>query len=327
MIRPARHIASAVLLFIAACGGDRAPRRDPSPPVVHRSTVDTSLHPEDFGDGAVRETLSCDLDGDGIAERVLVTLDTSGTHPADAIGDRVIVVARRNGTGDWAVVAIDTSRWTISVESRDVTGDRLPDLVLERSAGGNDPIASNGMAIISADGSYDRRIRTILSLRHGNPTLVNGADTGAAVAIHARLWPPLVPRTESFEYVDDILRFRQGIFRSDPVAREERFARLVRISLREYRTVRPLVRADTIRFDDSGAADWSAASRISALFPPAARILLYSLRCGDARGSEAFWSRERDYLRDRMPRAQFELLDSMRQRVMAGDDPLTEGME
>ncbi len=330
MARYATHTVSILLLLIGACGGDRESPRVPPTDAIRRSTAPhepkTGENP-DLEEGVLRAILTRDINGDGSPERVLVALDSTETHPADAIADRVVVMTRIDGSTTWTVAAIDSSRWTISVECRDVTGDHLPDLVLTRSAGGNDPVASVGLAVISSDGSDDRRIRTVLSLRHGDPIVVDSSEDEATVVVRARLWPPQVPRTESFEYMDDILRFSRGIFRSDLGLRQSRFRSLLRNAMTEYRSIRPLHRGDTSRYADSLEVEWSSEPRTSPLFPPAARVLLYALKSGDVEGGDLFWRREQEYLRKRLPRGQFELLDSMWQRALAGGDHISEGME
>lgn len=330
MVRITLHIALLLFLAAAGCADDRhGDVRSPDPARSERSPADTVFRAESFlnrGD-SLTGLLSGDLDADARPEKIILSLDPGEHPPPGAIANRVVVVSRAHDSAGWDVVATDTSRWTTSATVRDVTGDRIADLVLLRNGGGNDVVATRGAGVVSSDGSDHRRIRTVLSLRHGAPTFIEQGKGVILVNVHKTLWPPLVPRTASIEYLDDVLRFREGIFRSDPETREKRFERLAQQALQKYRSMSLQYRGDTLRSIDSVQNEGYRQAIGSSLFIPVALVLLYTHRGHSSTVGESFWQKERNFLQRRMPKEQFDILDSMSNRLLAGDDPATEAME
>lgn len=306
-----------LLASIVACGDRQQAPREPARS-MRGDIVDTMFRADTFAAGGrVQRVIDCDLDGDGESEKIVVVLSHTDGAPSQALGNRVVVVARSRESGLWVSAVVDSSRWTTSLALRDVTGDHLHDIVMDRNSGGNDPIASLGMGVISAHGG---NIRTVLSLRHGAPVFIDSSQGRGVVGVMGKLWPPMTARSESVDYLDDVLAFRDGLFRTARATNQARFARLTKESLRSYRAMRPSFVGDTARFSDSAREVAGEPEPTSPLFTPAALVFLYARRCGDISMAEIFWNREKLFLRSRMPPEQWNVLDSFSMRLMAGDN-------
>jgi len=264
------------------------------------------------------------LDGAGEDEHILALIASEDNAPSFAIADRVLVIAREPSTRRWHVVHTDSTHWTSGLIFRDVTGDGLPDLLLQRHGGGNDPVATEGLAVVSAHGGP---LRSVLSLRHGAPRVVT-VDRGAVgIEVYGRLWPPLVPRAQSTEFLDDILVFDNGLFRTDRKVGHVRFLAMARDAVRDYEAMRVQCLGDTVQFKDSAESNSDLLAYASPLFTPAARVLLYARRHGAYRMAERFWSNEREFLGRRLATEQYRALDSMSTRLVLGFQAHTEALQ
>ena len=205
--------------------------------------------------------------------------------------------------------------WIASLDLRDVTGDGRPELMVPTYSGGNDMVASNGLAIFSGDGGG---IRTIFQRPDGDPTLTELEHAkGEGVMVHDELWPAFAAHVDAVEYLSDILAFRDGSYVSIRREQTRRFADEAGAYLREYRDEREKFAADTIAVAGTSAPQPTPTIEgMHPLFKPAALAMLSFGTASDLRSLRSFWTSEREYLLRRIPPDQFAELEAIYSRMV-----------
>jgi hypothetical protein len=270
-----------------------------------------------LGEGRTLDTLfELDLDGDGDIEYIVTSIDRHDGVPKRARADKLQIYSWHPASADYRPLEEDTLRWITGLDLRDVTGDGRVDLLVRCDGGGTDPIATEGLSIVSGDGGT---IRRVLSLAHGAPEIAPlPSMTGSAILTHGRLWPPLVSLAGSVPYLEDLLGYRGGRFRSLRSEHPEKFLTLARGAEYNYRQLRQRHAGDTLRYTDSALAALrdSLVDEGSPLFTPAALVLLGYGRAGREESLRGFWRQEGGYLQRRMPTAQWTALNSIFERTV-----------
>lgn len=311
----------AFLLVSLIAGGCSDREKRPDDPPARRDTVhvynDTLFHLPEFSDGRrLDTTLTADLDGDGRDEHIVTSIAPDSILPPGSRADRLQIFSYDPASRRHAEVLIDSLDWASSIELRDVTGDGLPELIVRTYAGGNDPVASNGLAIYSGDGGS---IRATFKRASGDPVLARIENMqGEGVMVHEELWPDFAAHVDATEYLSEILAFRDGGYVS--VRKEQRriFEGAAEKFLKNYGELRGRFIADTAAVTGGGVAGTPATiDGVHPLFNPAALVMLSFGYGGDLRSLRSFWSSERDYLLARLPAAQTAELDAIYARMIA----------
>jgi hypothetical protein len=302
------------LLSLLASGCSDAEKRphDPPPHVTHAEVPDdTAFHLPELPPGRRLDTImTADLDGDRRNEYIVTSMGPDIGGRADLVQIFTYDAASRR----WSQPIADTAQWVTALTLRDVTGDGLPELVVDTHSGGNDIVASKGLMIFSGEGGS---IRAVYSSSYGDPTLTPMEHAkGEAVLLHDELWPEFASHVDAVEYLSDVLAFSGEGYASIRHEQGHRFADEAAKYLREYREERGKFKGDTVVAASAGARPESSFA-MHPLFSPAALAMLSFGTGGDLRSLRAFWGSERDYLMRRLPSNQFDELDAIYRRMTA----------
>lgn len=307
-----------IALLFGGCREDEP--RQPVPRGGDSSEIyDLTFPPPTFGEGRKLDTiLAIDLSGNGRVDYLVSSLALEGYFPPGTRADLVQIYQFDTATRSYRVVAADSIEWIESLELRDLTGDRTPEIVSRIHSGGNDPVASIGMTIYSGDGGA---IRPVFRSRRGMPSFVDlSGNTVQAIVTHGELWPLFATHADAIVYIDDLFAWRNGRYVSVREERADFFMKLAESTLAGYRDLRKTVDTTRLRAAaDSLAADSLVTSAVDTagyradmnLFNAAALSILYLQRAAAARSLVSFWSSERNFLQSALPTVFYQELEAI----------------
>lgn len=258
--------------------------------------------------------IGIDLDDDGTKEYIVGSLGTERMKSPEGRADRIEIFKYDTAEGAWKVVLSDAPLWVSSYRLREMTGDRVPELVVTVASGGNDPVTSNGVTIYTG---AERKIRVLWRMEEGNPQLIsNSPDRPTDVLIHGTVWPPSVPHAYAVTYVKDIHGYNGSEMVSVKGLYGEYFRKLSDSLLGEYREVRAKVEeeggaAGTDEYDGIGSNGLAGAGddTSSELFVAAASVMISLVEADRMSELRSFWNNEKDTLRRLLPLEQSDQLE------------------
>lgn len=315
--------AIALAPWSGACRDDG--RHPEPPPLPHADTMlagDTFSSPK-FAAGRMRDTIfAVDLLKENRPIYVVASFVRDSAQPAAARADLLQIYLHDTAAHGYRLALSDTLRWIRAYEVRDITGDRLPEVIAYTDAGGTDMVATRGMMIYSG---HDGRVQAIGTFAHGNPEFIRvGPDARDVVATYAQLWPPFASHADAAPYLDDLFAARNGRFVSIRTEQPGAFIERANGYLDEYKELRARYRADTLHPSidaDTATADTALPETTHfdaphPLFMKAALAVLSFGRGGQTRSVRSFWVSEAEYLRRRIPEDQFSELESIVSRSL-----------
>jgi len=305
MIRTSLPILFALsVLLLYGCRDEPAQRNATD---TTAGVYDLTFPQPRFSDGRTLDTvMNVDLDDDGRLEYIVTSIHRDDFVPPTARADMIELYRFDTVTKEYRAVSVDSLMWITDLELRDVTDDRLPDLVVRTNSGGNDPTASIGMYIYSGDGG---RIRTIFHADDGDPELATlEGIRGDAILRHSELWPDFAPHAAAVPYVDDILAYKGNAYTSVRGEHGGYFMREANRYLSDYQTARTMQQPPRT---DSLELDSLTETYQMGLFTPAALTILSFHSAGNGQALRSFWDSEHSYLQSRLAPSQFAALDSM----------------
>ncbi len=165
--------------------------------------------------------ISVDLDGDPSLEQIVGSIvDDGGYHPAGTRADLVEIYDRDEEAGVWQLVYRDSIDWITGWQLAELTGDDRVDLLLSTTGGGNEPIAAEGMTVIS--GQTDT-IATFWQRTSGMPRLAT-VDDRNIIVIHELFWPEFLPHAAALPVIAEVLSMTDGRAGSDYATSRRFFA-------------------------------------------------------------------------------------------------------
>lgn len=307
MIRTSLPVIFTLLLLSLSGCRDEPAVRDATDTTA--GVYDMTFPQPKFAGGRMLDTImNVDLDNDGRLEYIVTSIQKDGFAPSTARADHIALYRFDTLAKQFVTVSDDSLMWITELRLRDVTGDRLPDLVVNVDAGGNDLTASAGLYIYSGDGG---KVRTIFHADNGDPQLATLEGIhGDAVLLHDELWPDFASHAEAAPYVADILVYKGNSFVSARREHERYFMQEADRYLTEYRTARGEA-PPTESGSDAPTFDSVTTTYEMRLFTPAALALIAFGHADNGRALRSFWDSERDYLQSRLSPPQFAALDSM----------------
>ncbi|MBS1912219.1 MAG: hypothetical protein JST22_09560 [Bacteroidetes bacterium] len=316
-----------LLLAAAGCGRteQQAPPREPGR--VDSVVAGTEFHAPVIAPPARLDTIiAIDLVPGGKPEYVVASIRPDSARPRTALADRLAFYRYDSSARAYTLALADSMLWAVRFETRDVTGDGAPDLVVFTDGAGTDAIATRGMIVYAAsNGSIGRPLR----LDHGRPAFGSAAPDGeTTIFVYNELWPAFASHAQAVEYLDDILVYSEGAFASARAAWNAPLLLQADSALARYRRLRPQFRTDTLRPTDSmhareGAAAAGGRDSVEAmpagphpLFTEAALVMISYGRGLRPERVRSFWRAEAEYLRGRIPAEQFAELESIQARML-----------
>ncbi len=319
--------AAILTLLLAAAGCGRTEQVPPG----EAGRIDSVVAGTEFRAPAIAPparldtVLAIDMAPGGKPEYVVASIRPDSARPRTALADRLAFYRYDSSARAYTLALADSMLWAVRFETRDVTGDGAPDLVVFTDGAGTDAIATRGMIVYTASHG---RIGRLLRLDHGRPAFGGTAPDGAVtIFLYNELWPSFASHAQAVEYLDDILVCRDGTFASARTAWNAPLLEQADSALARYRLLRPQFRTDTLRPADSlQAHDSAAAGRHDSvealpagphpLFTEAALVMISCGRALRAERVRSFWRAEAEYLRRRIPPEQFTELQSIQARML-----------
>ncbi len=310
---------AAVSALLQACVPDRPADVPATPSVDSSATVyDLRFPVPSFDHGRhLDTTLAVDLDDDGRIEHVVTSLGDDQYRPEEARCDLLEIYRFDTLSRAWSIVVRDTLEWGATIRLMDATGDRIPDLLVFTTSGGNDMVASQGLRIYSGDSG---RVRPVFRSSRGDPelTTLKGVN-GRAIVLHDELWPMFAPHSEAVVYASKLYAYEDGRYRNVGSEHSEYFRTLLAPRLAHYRQLRDSVMLhggpghDSIAGDDDymTSDDPDAVDRDVELFNAAAMVIVNLQRGESRRSLLSFWDSERDFLSSALPGGYFDELETL----------------
>lgn len=259
------------------------------------TTGDPSFHLPHLPPGRTLDTVvAINLDGrDGNEYVVISHTDES---PFGRNRTRIQVFAYDTRMHAFRIVVSGSAFRVDSLELRDLTGDGIPEVVALLDEGGNDEVATMGMAVYSGHGG---RFRTIFKSLRGNPQPTILGSGRPAILYYQKHWPRFVAHVFAEPYVSDIFAVRNGAFVSVKREHPEVFLADAEDYLDQYRSTRD---STAVTADSTSSTDG-----LQLLIP--AKLVMTSFRLAGARASlRTFWDSERAFLRRRLRKEFFDYL-------------------
>jgi hypothetical protein len=148
------------------------------------------------------DSFRVDFHGDSLPALVVTTrLLDDGTVPAGGF-DRIDIYA----PASWnRPVCTDILEYGIRSETRDITGDGLPELIVHVDAGGNNPVASMGMHVYGRGAAM--KITQIFYSAEGAPVLRDLDNNGTMQILVSDQYWGMMPHSEAVLFTRDVHAF------------------------------------------------------------------------------------------------------------------------
>ncbi len=272
----ARPIAAAALalLLLAGCGGG-AKYDEPAA----RSTDSAAVASPYFsGDRILVDSIRVDFLGNGDSTLVIATrLLSDSTTPADRF-DRVDIFTDSSGRRP---VFTDVLEYGARHEVRDVTGDSIPEFIVEVDAGGNTPITSLGMHVYGR--TAKGKITLLFYSTNGAPVLRDlDKDGREEILVSDQYWG-MMPHSEAVGFTRDVYSFDGSRY----VQANKRFASWFDMQLAASRKTNTALRQKVSRGEDMKEQ----------LYTATVELLLLSWARGGAAEVRRLWKKEQREIR------------------------------
>jgi len=226
-------IITLVLVF-TACDEEKPEVKNQDSVAVVKN-IDTNFALPTLPAGrAFDSLLSCDITGDGKSDYVVLTRSSFDTTVFKNKADHIDIYTFDSIQNHFFPALTDDKQWIVGVTFLDVTGDNKKDVIVTTSSGGNDEVASNGLAIYSThSGSFQR----IYSADDGSPS-VRAIGNRNLILIKESYCPEWFAHIECFAYISELLDYRTNEFVSVKAENKIFFSKEAERYLAEYSKVR-----------------------------------------------------------------------------------------
>ncbi|MBL0173900.1 MAG: hypothetical protein IPP94_01330 [Ignavibacteria bacterium] len=289
----------AVVMFAAGCRKAEEPARAQRPRMLSEGT----FNPYDTA-RVIVDTVRIDLDRDGISELVVTSRDKA-IAPDPLLPktfDRLEVFRFDTARKVFTTFFIDPVESGSAVTFTDVTRRGLAEIVVTTNAGGNDPIASQGMSVFGS--KADGRFTIIFYANSGAPEIrdLNG-DRVPEILVTEEYWG-VMSHDEAIAYTASVHSFDGNEF----VENNLRFSAHFDAEIGRCRAA--YQRAKTAK--GKSAADFSFET-----YKAFTELLLWLIAKGDLYEVRRVWGVEKQFLSLRLSAEQYEDLDGLVQDSLA----------
>ncbi|MDH7515192.1 MAG: hypothetical protein QHI48_04880 [Bacteroidota bacterium] len=286
-------------LVFPGCGRHGSPAKEEA--MLHE-TAAGPFRPYD-STRVIVDSIRMDLNRDGKSEFVVTSYDA--TMPWDPLlparFDRLEIFTLDPRRGGFRSAFVDPVENGASVSVEDVTKNGMLEIVVRTDAGGNDPIASTGLAVYGcrSDGSF-----TVLFVStEGAPEIKDiDGDARPEILVTGQYWG-VTPHADVLVFTAEIHRFDGEKFVEDNRAYAAYFDAEISRARAEYERLKS---AKVQR-------DAEASERLYRAF---ASLALWVVAKGDLYGLRTLWNNERQMLAARLSQDQFDDLDGLVQDVL-----------
>jgi hypothetical protein len=295
-------LAAALLLVMAGCGGDG---RSAEQQNAEADSVRQAALPVLAGSVLI-DSLRVDLTGDGVSELVVVSRAEDGVDDPLLIDrfDRLDVYEQ--GTGGYRRLYVDAIDYGLSLASEDVTGDGVADLIVRLDAGGNNPIATQGLHVYGRDSRG-----AVVLLFHspsGAPALLDlDGDGRQEILVSDQFWG-MMAHSDVIGFTREVYAFGGDSYELANTTYSKWFDTMLERHKRSYEQARRAADSEEGR---------------TRLYLRAAEYLVWNLSRGGAEQVNSVWFAERSFLRQRLGDEQYNDLEAFVEDVNAEESEQT----
>ena len=298
MLRPALLWLLGAILPVG-CG-----ESDPQTRPARISARMPAFAPPTFEGGRRLDTIiAVDLDDDGRQEYVVGSIAPQGMVPPEGRADRVEIYRLDTAQRRWRPVIRTELLWIADWRLRELTGDRAPELVLPIASGGNQPVASDGMAIYSGHGGT---IRSLWGSSEGAPQIERTAEGEPYILTSETYLPDNLPHFLAVELPAAFVTLRGGTPAPAEAIASDYFTTEGMSLLTEYEEIIGRFPGEEERGE--GVVDEEARSL---LYAHVVRMILLLDRAERTAELRAFWQREEPRLRTLLLEEQMILVEDL----------------
>lgn len=301
-------LCAALLCVLAAGCGTR------ETPAVHapvREWTGSAFQPYDSS-RIILDSIRVDLDRNGIDEFVITSRDAfEQSNPAlPRQFDRLEIFAFDTTRGVWGSLFVDPVQNGETVEFRDITRRGKLEILATTNTGGNDPVASTGLAVYGfrKDGS----LSVLFVAESGAPEIrdIDGDDV-PEILVTGQYWG-VTPRADVVAYTAEIHSFNGSEYAENNI----RFRAYYDTRIAEGRAEYTRLAVASGRFD---------AVRAAALYDSFLRYVVWIIAKGDLYAVRTVWNTEKQALEQRLDAEQFEDLDGLIEDVLSSSQQADAG--
>lgn len=288
----------SLVFLMAACSTE--PRQKPiegAPEYVRKEQQPDFPVPARYS--SIRHNVTrVDIDRDGYDDAVLTVL-SSRMPEVQSMFDSVFVYQYNDSLQSFTPKFGSAVYYGSAVEMFDLNGDEHPETLIYTNAGGNDPVVSNGLTVVTyANGSYT----TSVMLDGGDPEIVTidvQPSAVTAIKVFGDYWPDNLSHAESVRFLDSLIVL-QPMPASEKKALEERvFRQALAETEEEYRQAKNRYAE---RQDDEAAYN---------VYSAAVRMLRYYANLGMQDNITQFRTAEWKFWRGALPPSNLNVLKQM----------------
>jgi hypothetical protein len=253
------------------------------------------------------DTYRVDLNGDGRKEYIFTSRDSQG--PADPLTpklfDRVEIFSGDTLVANRKSLFKDPVESGMEIEFEDITGDRRADIVAYTSAGGNDPIASEGMNVYGF--RKDGACAVFFSSQSGSPEIQDIDGNGSLEIVLSDEYWGLLDHVDAIGYTAAIFSFDGKGFVESNLEHASYFDRIIGRKKADYLRVR-------------AARNRDAGEQALALYRACADWFVWIAAKGDFKKLQTLWNGERTALQLKLPADLFEDLAALVEESVSGPE-------
>lgn len=287
MIPFLRHAPLAVFLaaiLLGGCGsGEEKRRAEAAADDSTRQAILPAL------EGSVLlDSVRADVNGDGVEELIVTSRIDEEAEDALLLDrfDRIDIY--RQAAEGYRRLFLDVIDYGVSVECRDVTGDHVPDILVRLDAGGNNPIAAQGLHVYGLNAKGNMTL--LFYSQSGAPVLRDlDGDGSMEILVSDQFWGMMAH--------SDVIGFTREVYAYDGEAYV--FANDAFASWFD-----PIVAARKKDYEQARRAPDSEEGRLM-LYTRAAEYLVWNLARGGVHRLNAVWRAEQPFLRQKLSEEQF----------------------
>jgi hypothetical protein len=272
-------------MLLLSCGGENRQDSDSRAAADSASTTSSWVS----ADRVLVDTLRVDFFGDGSPLMAVASRLLEDSVMRAGYFDRIEIFPGIPGSRPLFTDVLEYGvRWTV----RDITGDSLPECIVEVDAGGNAPMTSSGLHVY---GKTAKGKITLIFFSPGGAPVLNDLDGDGSdeILVSDQYWG-MMPHSEAVGFTKDIYAFDGARY----VRANERFGAWFDRQLASCRKATTVLRVKSARGEDVR----------DALYTSTVELLLWTWARGGSQAVQQLWRKESRELRSLLPE---EYLDDL----------------
>lgn len=267
-----------IAMMLASCGGGERQEAETATKTDSVSSMSSWIS----ADRVLVDSMRVDFFGDSQALMVVASRLLEDSVMRAGYFDRIEVFPDVSGSRPLFTDVLEYgARWSV----RDITGDSLPECIVEVDAGGNAPLTSSGLHVYGK--STKGKITLIFFSPGGAPVLNDLDDDGSQEILVSDQYWGMMPHSEAVGFTKDIYTFDGARY----VRANERFATWFDRQIESARKASAVLRVRSNRGEDVR----------DALYTSTVELLLWTWARGGSPAVQKFWKKESRELQTLLP--------------------------